>query len=109
MDGLGNDQVSPETVSPFAGDRASRLARWLVLEMMLWPGLLFVFVTGLIVYAVRDQPLLWPVVALYLLATFAAARQWRVMIRAVVSPSPPQRAKEASPRLTGRGTTEADR
>lgn len=91
--------------TPFAGGRAAAVARWLVLEMMLWPGLLGAGVTAIIVHQARHQPLLWPLVAVFLIATFAAARQWRVMWRTVLLPPAVAHIQENSPRPTSRGMT----
>ena len=99
------------TATPFGGAGA-RVARLLVLDMVLWPGLLFVGGCAFVAWQVREHPVALGVLALATLFSAAVGmRQWGVMLRSVC-PSAPDRshalddAKEAFPRLTGRGATE---
>ena len=92
---------------------ASRAARLLVLEMVLWPGLLFAGSMLVAAYQLRAEPVVWPFLALATLLSIAVGvRQWSVMLRAVFPGSLQRPAAinqhpgEDSPRLTGRGTTE---
>lgn len=105
MAGPHRELPAEERASPFAGGRAAWLARWLVVEMIVWPGLIGIVVICLLAYAVRDRPLLWPLVAFLLLALLACARQWRIMLRAATSPPRTGATEETSPRPAGRGST----
>jgi hypothetical protein len=99
--------------TPFPSDgRASRVARLLVLDMVLWPGALFIGGSVFLAWQVRDHPV--SLVALLVATLFSAAvgvRQWRVMLGAVFEAVPSRAelhqspAKEVPPRLTGRGGT----
>jgi hypothetical protein len=108
--------VDGATATPFAAaGTADRIARLLVLDMVLWPGVLFIGISLFATWQVRTNP---AALAAFLVATlFSAAvgvRQWHVMLRSVF---PPARirvsaldadspgTKEASPRPTGRGAT----
>jgi len=107
-------RISGTTVTQFSGNGvAARIARLLVLEMVLWPGLLFIGGSLIVAWRLREQPV---ALGLLLIATaFSTAvgiRQWGVMLRAirppVTAPDPlslNSASKEVSPRLTGRGTT----
>jgi hypothetical protein len=93
----------------FLGDGwAVRIARLCVLEMIIWPGLLFIGGSLYVAWRVREEPV---AMALLLFATlFSVAvgvRQWAVMLQAILPARSPQSssAKEVSPRHTGRGTT----
>ena len=107
-------EASWRRTTPFpANGRPSRVARLFVLEMVLWPGLLFVGGTLLVAYQVRGHPAVWPFLgSATVLSLAVAVRQWSVMLRAVFPASahhvarPAQYIGEDSPRLTGRGTTE---
>lgn len=105
--------VSGFEATAFDGDGwASRIARLLVLDMVLWPGLLFIGGTLFVAWQVREHS---GALAALLLATAISAavavRQWGVMLRAVFTtahrstPRSPA-SGEDSPRLTGRGGTE---
>ena len=88
--------------------RASQSARLLVLDMILWPGLLFVSGTALVGWQVRSEPLVWPaLLAGTLLSLWVAKHQWGAMLRTALRPSDWLSAtgKEASPQLIGRGAT----
>ncbi len=92
---------------------AGRIARLLVLEMVLWPGLLFAGGTLLVAYQLRAHPAAWPLIAAATAFSVAVGvRQWSVMLRTVFpasahhEPALHQSPGEDSPRLTGRGTTE---
>jgi hypothetical protein len=100
--------------TPFPASGAdSRIARLIVLDMVLWPGVLFIGVSLFAAWQVRDH--LVALVAVLVATLFSVAvgvRQWDVMLRAVAPPARVTPAthdsslQEASPRLTGRGTTE---
>ena len=92
---------------------ASRIARLLVLEMVLWPGLLFAGASLLVAYHLRGHPAIWPLIAAATaFSVVVGLRQWAVMLRAVFAApgnrpaAADQHPGEDSPRLTGRGTTE---
>lgn len=110
----GQRRANPGTSTPFSlTGTGNRIARLIVLDMVLWPGVLFIGVSLFVAWQVRDHLV---TLAAFLFATLfsvvVGVRQWGIMLRAVFPParttpethdSPP---REASPRLTGRGTTE---
>ena len=111
---LSKAEPSRMRATPFpSGGWASRVARLLVLEMVLWPGLLLVGGTLLVAYHLLGHPVAWPFIAVATAFSVAVGvRQWSVMLRAVFpapahrEPALHQHPGEDSPRLTGRGTTE---
>jgi hypothetical protein len=110
------DLIDGTAATPFAAaGTADRIARLLVLDMVLWPGLLFTGVSLLALWQLRTSP---AALAVFLVATLFSVvvgiRQWHVMLRSVFPARRDQASarnavsldtKEASPRLTGRGTT----
>ena len=112
----GKRRISGGEAAAFAANGwRSRIARLIVLDMVLWPGALFLLATTYVAYQVRERPL---VLALLTFATLFSAvvgvRQWRVMLRSVFPPPLNRQAtschagEEDSPRLTGRGGTEGE-
>jgi len=99
--------VSGSTVSPFRRDGVGdRIARLLVLEMVLWPGLLFAGGTLLAAWHARTHPTALAVlVVATCISVLVAVRQWRVMLRAVFPTRPALKNRGTSPRPTGRGGT----
>jgi hypothetical protein len=89
-----------------------RVARLIVLDMVLWPGALFVLSTMFIAYQVRDVPLMWPLLAAATTLSVAVGiRQYGTMLRAVATPHQwslrdSRNHGEDSPGLTTRGITE---
>jgi len=90
----------------------ARLARLIVLDMVIWPGALFVAGTLFIAYQVRDVPLMWPLLAAATALSVAVGiRQYGTMLRAVATPHQwslrdSRNHGEDSPGLTTRGITE---
>jgi hypothetical protein len=115
---FGDDAgVESRTVTGFdGGGCAARIARILVIDMILWPGLLFVAVTLALAWQARGHPVALAVLALATLASvLIGVRQWDVMLRAVLSRpavgvlgsvSTLSNSGAGSPRPTGRGGTE---
>jgi hypothetical protein len=108
--------IDGRTATPFAtAGTADRIARLLVLDMVLWPGVLFIGISLLATWQVRTNPVALAAFVLGTLFSVAVGvRQWDVMLHAVFpagrhSASVPEPAtpdpKEASPRPTGRGGT----
>jgi hypothetical protein len=99
----------PHAARAHASPWPTRIARLLVLEMILWPGVLFLGATALIAWQVRAHPLVWPALLLATgLSLAVAVRQWGTMLHAARTPaqwSPPAAGEEVSPRRTGRGGT----
>ncbi len=81
-------RISEYEASAFAHARlGDHIARWIVLEMVLWPGFLFIGGSLLVAWRVREQPV--ALAALLVALVFSAAvgvRQWGVMLRAVFPP-----------------------
>ena len=108
------DAVIPDerTTTFPAGGRASRAARLLVVDMVLWSGVLFIGVSLFAAWRMRGDLL---ILAAWLIATAfsvaVGAHQGRVMLRSVFGVSSERAApvqldtEEVSPRLTGRGGT----
>jgi hypothetical protein len=110
------DLIDGTTATPFAvAGTADRIARLLVLDMVLWPGLLFTGISLLALWQLRTSPAAF---AAFLIATLfsvvVGVRQWDVMLRSVFSAGRDQASacdpasletKETSPRPTGRGAT----
>ncbi len=108
MVGSGDSRrISGGEASAFAANGwSSRVARLFVLDMIVWPGVLFVLGTAFVAYQVREHPLVLAVLALATLFSAAVGvRQWGVMLRSVFPRKRSCHAGEDSPRLTGRGTT----
>ena len=115
---FGDDAgVESRTVTGFdGGGCAARIARILVIDMILWPGLLFVAVTLALAWQARGHPVALALLALATLASvLIGVRQWDVMLRAVLSRpavgapgsvSTLSNSGAGSPRPTGRGGTE---
>ena len=111
----GKRQINGGEASAFAANSwRSRIAQLIVLDMVLWPGALFLLATTYVAYQVRERLLVLAVLAFATLFSAAVGvRQWRVMLRSVFPPPPNRRATschagEDSPRLTGRGGTEGE-
>ena len=107
-------RVTSGSATPFpATCTGGRIARLIVLDMVLWPGVLFIAASLFAAWQVRNHPVaLAALLFATLLSVVVGVRQWNIMLGAVFPPAhaTPEAldspAQEASPRLTGRGTTE---
>jgi hypothetical protein len=80
--------------TPFAAQsRADRIARLIVLDMVIWPGLLFVGITLFAAYQVREVPLAsLALIVATLWSVAVGVHQWNVMLRAALTSAPPRPA-----------------
>jgi hypothetical protein len=104
------------TVTGFGVGRSAQIARVLVVDMVLWPGVLFLGGTLLLTWHARESlPALVMVTFATLVSVVVGVRQWGVMLGAVFAHTEsrttagardPSDSGEGFPRLTGRGETE---